>query len=38
MRAYGRHVVEVYLSDLWQTTITHESAVDSFAREVPFYI
>ncbi len=35
---YGRHVVEVYLSDLWQRTITHESAVDSFARELPFYM
>jgi class 3 adenylate cyclase len=35
---YGRHVVEVYLSDLWQRTITHESAVDSFAREMPFYL
>lgn len=35
---YGRHVIEVYLSDLWQSTITEQSAIDSFAREMPFYL
>ncbi len=35
---YGRHVAEVYLSDLWQRTITRESAIDGFTRELPFYI
>jgi len=34
---YGRHVVEVYLSDRWQRGITHESALHTFARELPFY-
>src|SRR5437763_8540610 len=35
---YGRHVIDVYLSDLWQSTITEQSAIDSFVREMPFYL
>jgi class 3 adenylate cyclase len=35
---YGRHVIQVYLSDIWQRTITEQSAIDSFVREMPFYL
>src|SRR5919198_652880 len=35
---YGRHVIEVYLSDAWQKTITYQSTVESFPRELPYYL
>ena len=35
---YGRNVVGVYLSDLWQRTITYQSTVESFSRELPYYL
>jgi len=35
---YGKHVVQVYLSDVWQKTITYKSTIDSFERELPYYL
>jgi class 3 adenylate cyclase len=35
---YGRNVIQVYLSDLWQRTITYQSTVESFTRELPYYL
>jgi class 3 adenylate cyclase len=35
---YGKHVVQVYLSDVWQKTITYKSTIESFERELPFYL
>src|SRR4051794_9975334 len=35
---YGRHIVEVYLSETWNRTITFQSTVESFERELPYYL
>jgi class 3 adenylate cyclase len=35
---YGRNAVQVYLSDLWQRTITYQSTIESFTRELPYYL
>jgi class 3 adenylate cyclase len=35
---YGRNVIQVYLSDLWSRTITYQSTVESFTRELPYYL
>src|SRR2546426_563457 len=35
---YGKHVVEVYLSEAWQKTITYQSTIESFTRELPYYL
>jgi class 3 adenylate cyclase len=35
---YGRHIVEVYLSEVWNKTITYESTIESFMRELPYFL
>src|SRR3954454_18887245 len=35
---YGRHIVEAYLSEVWSRTITYQSNIESFERELPYYL
>src|SRR2546421_846509 len=35
---YGRHIIEAYLSEVWSRTITYQSTIESFERELPYYL